>query len=282
MPPALSLLPVLLLAATAAAVEPGCRTKCGDVDIPYPFGIGAGCYRDKDFEISCVNNGTMAVLRSEYYGVKHMIPVTSLSVAPRPEAKVMLLVAYKCYNTSTGYTVSKFNGYVDLSPHGMFRISDARNMFVVLGCNTGAFTMSSDGNDRGPYDYQYYMGCFTYCSGAGSPCASVACCHDIPPGLIENAVHFEQLPHDIAFLLDKEFRASDLHMDVSPGSMPVWLDWAFRDFGSCADVKDYYPSAYACVSDNSECVDSLNGPGYFCRCKEGFEGNPYDDDDGYY
>ncbi|TKW30758.1 hypothetical protein SEVIR_2G059000v4 [Setaria viridis] len=295
MSPALSLLPALLLAAaTAAAAEPECPTKCGDVDIPYPFGIGPGCSRSKGFEISCINNGTTAALRS----ATHTIPVTSLSVAPLPEARVMLPVAYKCYSPD-GYSVKYSNGHVDLSAHGVYRISDARNMFVVLGCNTGAFTMNSgvDDGDVGRYRYQYYMGCFTYCRGPGSPrdgrCASVGCCHvDIPPGLTDNAVYFEQWPHngmehspcDIAFLVDKdgyEFRASDLHMDVSRSSMPVWLDWAIReddDALSCAAAKG--SAGYACVGVNSECVDSVNGPGYFCRCKQGFEGNPYKDEDG--
>ncbi|CAO1949106.1 unnamed protein product [Urochloa humidicola] len=289
-PAALFLLPVLLLtaaaAAAAAAVEPECPTKCGDVDIPYPFGIGSDCSRGKSFEISCINNGTMAVIRSG----THTIPVVSLSVAPLPEAKVMLPVAYKCYN-SAGYPVKNFEGRVDLSAHGVYRISDTRNMFVVLGCNTGAFTMNSGADSGGRYNYQYYMGCFTYCHSPGSPkdgrCASVGCCHvDIPPGLTDNAVYFENWPHNgmehspcgIAFLVDKEgyeFRSSDLRMDVSRSSMPVWLDWAIRedDGASCAALKDY--KGYACVGPNTECVDSLNGPGYFCRCKQGFQGNPY-------
>ncbi|PAN09763.1 hypothetical protein PAHAL_2G049400 [Panicum hallii] len=290
MSPALSLLPALLLAAAAAAAEPECPTKCGDVDIPYPFGIGTRCSRSKGFEISCVNNGTAAVPVLRSAGGARTIPVASLSVAPRPEAKVMLPVAYKCYGPA-GRRVRASDGRVDLRSSSVFRISDSRNMFVVLGCNTGAW-MNSGANGGGRYNYQYYMGCFTYCAGPESPtdgrCASVGCCHvDIPPGLTDNAVYFEQWPHngmehspcDIAFLVDRdgyEFRAADLRMDVRRSSMPVWLDWAIRDDDgalTCAAAKGR--AGYACVSANSECVDSINGPGYFCRCKEGFKGNPY-------
>ncbi|TVU41632.1 hypothetical protein EJB05_15167, partial [Eragrostis curvula] len=295
MSPAPSLLAIMLLlpaTAAAAAVDPKCPTKCGDVDIPYPFGIGAGCYRSKGFEISCINNGTTAVLPS----ATHTIPVTSLAVAPAPEAKVNLPVAYRCYN-STGGDVGGFDGHVDVNTHGVYRISDARNVFVVLGCNTGAYTMNSNssaGDGGGRYDHRYYMGCFAYCDGAGSArdgrCASVGCCRvDIAPGLTDNVVAFEDWPHDgmdyspcdVAFLVDRdgyEFRTADLRMDVRRRSMPVWLDWAIRDGDggaavSCSAARNV--TGYACVSEHSECVDAVNGPGYFCRCKEGFGGNPY-------
>ncbi|CAL5090041.1 unnamed protein product [Urochloa decumbens] len=271
--PALSLLPTptllaaFMLTAIAAAAGRQCPTKCGDVEIPYPFGIGAGCFRSKGFEISCIANGTnnpMVALSS----ATRTIPVTSLSVAPLPEAKVMLPVAYRCYN-STGGTMSEFDGHVDVNKHGVYRISAARNMFVVLGCNTGAYTVNSYSNGTGRYDHQYYMGCFTYCSGPTSAtdgrCASVGCCHvDIAPGLTDSLVNFQHWPHDgmeeyspcdMAFLVDKHsygFRASDLRMDVSRASMPVWLDWAIRDDSalSCAGAKN--SSRYACVSVKSE------------------------------
>jgi len=162
-PPAKSsfLLPALvILAAIAATAEPECPTKCGDVDIPYPFGIGGVCSHGKDFEISCINNGTTAVLQSDF----HTMQVLSLSLEP-PLAKVMLPVAYKCYNPENGYPVRESDGHVDLWSHGIFRISDDRNMFVVLGCNTGAFTMNSGAGRRG----QYYAGCFTTAACPGAP-----------------------------------------------------------------------------------------------------------------
>ncbi|TVU41630.1 hypothetical protein EJB05_15165, partial [Eragrostis curvula] len=291
MSPALSLLAILLLLPAAmaeAATDPKCPTKCGDVDIPYPFGIGAGCYRSKGFEISCINNGTTAVLPS----ATHTIPVTNLSVAPSPAAKVNFPVAYRCYD-SAGGDIGRFDGHVDVNAHGVYRISDARNVFVVLGCNTGAYTMNSNSSAvGGRYAQLYFMGCFTYCAVAGSAkdgrCDSVGCCRvEIAPGLTDNVVKFQNYPHDameyspcdIAFLVDRdgyEFRAADLRMDVRRSSMPVWLDWAIRDgAASCAAVAAGNSTGYACVSDHSECVDAVNGPGYFCRCKQGFEGNPY-------
>ncbi|RLN17160.1 wall-associated receptor kinase 2-like [Panicum miliaceum] len=288
MSPALLLLPALLLAALASPVEPGCPTKCSSVDIPYPFGIGAGCSRGKGFEIPYVDNGSTAVLPS----VKQRIPIMRLSVAP-PEVKVMLPVAYRCYNLTSGEATGlSFHGQVDVNTHGVCRISDARNMFVVLGCNTLAYTKNSDSKGKGRYDYVYYTGCVAYCNDSHSAqngqCVGVGCCHvDIAPGLTDNSVTFAEWEHedmayspcDYAFLVDKQFynfQVYHLHMDVNRTSMPVWLDWAIRDDGgalSCAAAKNR--TRYACVSPNSECVDSVNGLGYYCRCKTGYEGNPY-------
>jgi hypothetical protein len=96
-------------------------------------------------------------------------------------------------------------------------------------------------------------------------------------------------PCDYAFIVDKEeyrFRRSDLKMELNR-RMPVWLDWAIRDrhgnassMASCPapEVEKKKPAGYACVSANSECVNSTNGPGYYCNCSNGYEGNPYDKD----
>ncbi|PVH63806.1 hypothetical protein PAHAL_2G110800 [Panicum hallii] len=171
----------------------------------------------------------------------------------------MLPVAYRCYN-STGGTVAGFDGHVDVNTHRVYRISDARNAFVVLGCNTGAYTSNSVSNGTGRYNYQYYMGCFAYCSGPGSAmdgrCASVGCCRVvIAPGLTDNIVSFEDWPHD--------------GMDVERTSMPVWLDWAIRDESALTCAAARNNTRYGCVSANSECVDSANVPGYFCNASKG-------------
>ncbi|KAL2941565.1 Wall-associated receptor kinase 5 [Bienertia sinuspersici] len=43
----------LLVAAEPLVAKPGCPDKCGNVSIPYPFGIGTSCYLDSAYEIFC-------------------------------------------------------------------------------------------------------------------------------------------------------------------------------------------------------------------------------------
>lgn len=163
---ALTILPLLLVVAAAftikacaAALEalPGCQDSCGGTAIRYPFGIGAGCYRP-GFQIIC--DGGTPVL----FGTTRAVPLSNLSISTA-EALVMLPVAWQCYNSSDEvYDVDY--GDVQFNKAGVYRISNARNQVVVVGCNSLGYTESqrSEGND---YSYAYYTGCM--CFSATTP-----------------------------------------------------------------------------------------------------------------
>ncbi|KAF8779077.1 hypothetical protein HU200_003045 [Digitaria exilis] len=283
---AISLVPWLMLAALMAAAtaesssNASCPDNCGGMSIEYPFGIGAGCFRN-GFEIVC-DNGSRPVLA----GATTPIPVSHLSITTA-EARVMLPVAWECYNASD-VVYAWSDGDVAFNLADVYRVSSTHNELVVVGCNTLGYIQSqrSEGND---YSYAYYTGCLSFCndsrSAADGACDGVGCCHvDIPPGITDNKMNFRTYSHvarlgyspcDYAFIVDREnytFRTEDLRMDLNR-TMPVWLDWAIRDNVTCDEAKK--SQAYACVSSNSDCHDSLNGPGYVCNCSMGYEGNPY-------
>ncbi|CAD6252418.1 unnamed protein product [Miscanthus lutarioriparius] len=268
MSPSLLLL-VLLLAATAAAstddssvsVMPGCQRSCGGVGIPYPFGIGdEACFR-QGFEIRCMNNGSagggeIPVLAR----TNQTIPVLSLSVAPLPEARVLLPVAWQCFN-STGGRTGFYPGNVNFNEAGVYRISNIYNELYVLGCNTLIYVKgvkNQGGASR--FNYKFYSGCVSVTNDTDDPqdgaCAGLGCCHvDIPPGLTDTTIsmfgdgywsHADQefCPCDYAFIVEKgsyNFSASDLTTHVPSNqttpqrvdwSMPLRLDWAIRDSDS--------------------------------------------------
>ncbi|GJN04525.1 hypothetical protein PR202_ga22081 [Eleusine coracana subsp. coracana] len=178
------LLTALLLSPTtdSLTIHPGCQASCGGVDIPYPFGIGAGCFRP-GFEIACVMRTTPVLAATN-----PVVQVLSLSVMPRPEARVMLPVAYQCYNKTGDATDDYSYGTVNINPSGVYRISNVYNELFVLGCNTFSYTNSGP---AGRTKYMFYTGCAAYCNDSRSAqdgaCEGIGCCHvDIPPGLTDS------------------------------------------------------------------------------------------------
>jgi len=282
---------LLLLAASAAAAAADvestsgrCVDSCGGMSIQYPFGIGAGCFR-KGFEIICGDGG-----RPVLAGTTMPIPVNHLSIRTA-EARVTLPIGWECFNASDEVHAWS-DGDVQFNQEDVYRISNTHNHLVVVGCNTLGYIQGQRTQGSDDYPFAYYTGCMSFCNDSRSAvdgaCAGVGCCRvDIPAGLTDNKMYFREYTHkarldyspcDYAFLVEKEnytFHAADLRMDVNR-TMPVWLDWAIRDNNglTCAEAKKE-AQGYACVSSNSECHDSFNGPGYVCNCSMGYEGNPY-------
>ncbi|VAI38750.1 unnamed protein product [Triticum turgidum subsp. durum] len=294
--PALLLLPSLL-AATAVAegrtitVSPTCQGSCGGVDIPYPFGIGAGCFL-KGFEINCTEAGGAGPVSLI---ANTSIQVVSLSADP-PESRVLLPIRWQCYelNVSDHSLVgnmedtSFFNHQKNIPSQGIYRISNKHNMLFVLGCATIGIVKTFESRTLASAS-----GCMSFCRSAtaaqNGQCAGAGCCKvGIQPELTSIVFEFPNIrkempqmlnhsPCDYAFIVDEDnytFQSPDLrHMDRTR-TMPTRLDWAIREMPSCADAKDA-ADQYACKSNHSECVDSTNGTGYACKCSQGYEGNPY-------
>ncbi|XP_072993445.1 wall-associated receptor kinase 2-like [Typha latifolia] len=283
------LLPLLTLitsSATAASQAnmalPGCPSACGNITIPYPFGVGPGCFRD-GFRITCDRD-----MKPGLFGID--VEVVSLSLQPG-EVRVRLPVAYECYD-KYGAT-DRDSGKLKLIPNGVYRPSDSHNQFVVIGCNTVAWIQSHEVIDQS-YPYEYYTGCVSYCNDKKSvvngSCTGIGCCQlAIAGNLIDISVGFGGYNHShildfspcsYAFLVDKDwfrFDLANLTMELDT-TVPVWLDWAIRDSNLTCEEAKRAAVSYACRSRNSDCYDSINGPGYICNCSQGYLGNPYLDD----
>ncbi|XP_064992402.1 wall-associated receptor kinase 4-like [Musa acuminata AAA Group] len=89
----LLMLPLLGAAASAAGPLPGCRTRCGEIDVPYPFGIGPNCSRE-GFSLDC--NTTDDGLEKLFV---FNVEITDISL-PLGQTRMLNEISWQCYNVS--------------------------------------------------------------------------------------------------------------------------------------------------------------------------------------
>ncbi|XP_058110502.1 putative wall-associated receptor kinase-like 16 [Magnolia sinica] len=278
------LLQLFWLATTVASqppvtTKPSCPDKCGNVHIPYPFGIGDGCNIGLGgFNFSC--NDTFHPPKP-FKGRLEVLDISLLSGLMRVSSRIM----WKCYE-GTGEWNSNAPVGMQLAKGNSFTYSETHNKFTAIGCDTYGYIKGLSGRN-------FTSGCISFCSDTNSvingSCSGIGCCQtDIPKGfkyfklalgsISEHMDVWSFNPCSFAFLADQNnfsFQPSDLNghkfWDRSK-TVPVVLDWAI---GNESCEKAQYSPNFACVSENSHCYNSTNGLGYRCNCTEGYQGNPY-------
>ncbi|RRT47746.1 hypothetical protein B296_00037119 [Ensete ventricosum] len=256
---------------TAGIPMQGCPNKCGEVDIPYPFGIGTDCFM-QGFDITCAADPPRAFLSTGN------MEVLRISLVDH-ELTVRLYMATQCSDGRINANSSVNDPYL---------FSATSNKFTVVGCSTlGYIGGKKNDNDS------YTTGCISMCHeessvSEGPSCDGSGCCQtSIPKGLNDfttyinfdnvNAQNFS--PCSYAFLADQDwfqFDKSKLTEDfgkINNNQTPAVLDWAIRSPASCPEAEAL-PGTYACRG-NTTCLNSTNGDGYRCMCSEGYTGNPY-------
>ncbi|KAK1416330.1 hypothetical protein QVD17_32119 [Tagetes erecta] len=261
------------LVITSAQEVPACETSCGDVPITFPFGSREGCYYSSDFLVTCDRSSGEPV---PFFGRNTTdIEISNMSTS-ESEVEIMMFVGRDCYDAS-----GPSGGNEPTLRLSDFRIS-SKNKYVAIGCDMSAYFSRREDESDG-------TGCITRCDRnsqfTNGSCSGVGCCEVAVPERLQsfnmtlssfnnhtNITDFN--PCSYAFFVEEgkfNFSTTNLLDFRSVNKMPMVLDWAIGNM-TCDEAKSM--DSFLC-NGNSECDQDYGGPGYRCRCLEGYEGNPY-------
>ncbi|KAJ4819007.1 Wall-associated receptor kinase 2 [Rhynchospora pubera] len=172
---ALLMLAIMFFMSPQIAAYPNalknCQPKCGDIDIPYPFGIGLNCSLP-GFEVSCnrLNNGSFAPFLFN--------DTPFLGTSPYSEyALVKKSMTYTCNMSNTIADDWNLSG----TPYKISRSN--LNMFTVIGCDISAsITFGNETNMS--QGVCVTTGCFSpesIYSQSNGLCSGIGCCQVFIP-----------------------------------------------------------------------------------------------------
>lgn len=269
------------LPAIGALPQPSsnCQAKCGDIDIPFPFGIGPECAMP-GFNLTC-NDDAGGLFH-------HDVEVVGLSLQGG-QARMLNIISSACYDPASQNM--EYNQWQLNLTNTPYRLSNTANKFTAVGCSTLAYI--SDEFNMG----KYMSGCVAMCRRgelgllSNGSCSGIGCCQTaIPAALQYYRVWFDENFNtseiynvsrcSYAVLMDSShfnfltsYVTSPEFNNTLAGRAPVVMDWAIGN--ETCEVARGKTESFACVSSDSECFNSPNGPGYICNCTKGYQGNPY-------
>ncbi|KAK1410829.1 hypothetical protein QVD17_37370 [Tagetes erecta] len=217
--------------ATPKYAKTGCSDKCGNVRIPYPFGIGARCSVNHWYNIDCSSSTPYlpAFNNLKVLGVDLRNQTVTVSTTRIPDCKKPVWNSNEIMGVDLGR-----------SP---FLFSKSHNTFVFEGCGTAAIMANGS----------VVTGCSTACPNVSRSdiknCYGVRCCQtEIPRYLKSYNINITRSGEDdgacgSAFWVDKtsyeEGRFSDPLTITNASGIPISLLWTLSESDqiTCCDDR---------------------------------------------
>ncbi|XP_074271775.1 wall-associated receptor kinase-like 1 [Silene latifolia] len=268
------------MGSTPRIAKPGCNDTCGEVSIPYPFGIGPKCYHNPWFDVECTdfNKFELKALKVSYNlespDYVHPIGRQINWVEERTLTMEFDCQGY-CSHPSNNPNGVGYANSTDLrgSP---FLYSSNRNILLVAGCGGDAVLKNSRDEPL--------TGCAQICRNESKQfefkhCYGEGCCQTTLPSSLDYfwldflVNRAKTCRPTMAVLVDKSWISNkiiDPMLTQLDCPVPSILEWTVPDL----PIK--LPSY-----SNSSCIfkKPSNGAGtggYVCHCKaDYYQGNPY-------
>jgi len=241
---------LMLMFQVAAAAAPiarsGCPDRCGDISIPYPFGIRKDCYMNEWFAIEC--NASVNPARALISRIN--MEVLNISAERATVTVKSPIISSNCTGREDGAPLNLTG-----TP---FVFSRNDNVFIAVGCNTQALMTGITPN---------LIGCVSTCSDVKSK----NFCEALPPSSLQ--------------VFNPRIEATDDNQDREGCKLAflvnhTWFESNVSDPFSLQH-RDYVPAELGWAMNVND-DDPVNCRGYYnesfgseCVCGGGYEGIPY-------